>query len=205
MTHDPNAGFDPDPVAPTANETAAAGHALDEKTRKMRSGDLVISPVMMVLSLYFTVESLFMIADTTSSGVSTIATSPGLFPALIGFLIFCCSGWVFWNALRSRVGYWFLKPEVIRAYLSRWDSWQPAVVIAMFVAYVFVLIGWLPFLVATALFGITMMAVFRAAKPWVIVAIVIPYVVFVGYAFTRFAATSFPNDPIISWLIDLTS
>ncbi|PRY25349.1 hypothetical protein CLV78_102527 [Aliiruegeria haliotis] len=97
MTHDPDTGPQPHDAEGGKDIAASPGGStfeLEEGTRRLRSGDLVISPILMLISLVFAIQSALMIHNTVSSGVSKIATSPGLFSTLTSVLIFRRSCWV---------------------------------------------------------------------------------------------------------------
>ena len=76
--------------------------------------------------------------------------------------------------------------------MASFENWTPLIVMSYFAAYVFNLIGRIPFIFATLAFGIAMMATFRAAKLVWIVVINVLYAVFVIYCFSNFAYTKFP-------------
>lgn len=173
-------------------ELAEAAHQLDEKTKRIRRGDLIISPVMIVGGLWFAYDSFMMSYGTIQSGEATIPTSPGLLPFLISLLIVACSVAVLRNAIRSGADLSFLAPEVIKRVASKFENWTALLVMAMFAVYVFVLIGRIPFIAATILFGVAMMGVFKAAKPIWIAVITVTYATIVVYCFSTFAATQFP-------------
>ncbi len=163
-----------------------------ERTRTIRRADLVVSPLMIAGGLWFAYDSIQISIETISAGHATIVTSPGLLPLIISLLIVVTSIWLFINAIRSGARPDFLKPAVIRNWASKRDSWTPLIVMAFFATYVFGLIGRVPFIAATLVFGIGMMAVFKATKWYWIIVINVAYATFVIYAFTNFAYTKFP-------------
>lgn len=163
-----------------------------EKTRMIRRADLIVSPLMIAGGLWFAYDSIRITIETISAGHATLVTSPGLMPLIISSLIVLTSTWLFFNAIRSGARLDFLRPAVVRAWASRWENWTPLIVMAFFATYVFVLIGRIPFIFATLVFGIGMMATFKAAKWYWIIVINVAYATFVIYAFTNFAYTKFP-------------
>lgn len=165
---------------------------LDDKTRRLRRGDLIISPLMILGGVWLAIDSFLMSRETILSGESTVATSPGLLPIIISSLIVICSVSVLLNAIRSGADLSFLKPSALGPIASKFENWTSLIVMAMFAIYIFVLIGRIPFIAATILFGVSMMLVFKAAKPiWVFV-IVGVYSLVVIYSFSELAATQFP-------------
>ena len=166
----------------------------DEKVGTIRKADLAVSPLMIIGGLWFAYDSLRIIIETVRSGHATISTSPGLMPLIISVLIVITSISVLLHAIRSGARPTFLKPAVIREWVSSFENWTPLVVMLYFLIYVFGLIGRVPFVVATISFGVVMMITFRATKLIWILLINVCYTVFVIYCFTNFAYTKFPMN-----------
>jgi len=164
----------------------------DQKTRHIRCGDLIISPLMIVGGIWFAYDSYLMSHAAIAAGNATIPTAPGLMPFVVSTLVVLCSIFVFVNALRSGADLSFLRWQRLTPVLTDRGNLTAPIVMGLFATYVFVLIGTVPFLVATVAFGVTMMAIFKATKwRWIVVINAI-YAVFVIYCFTNFAYTKFP-------------
>lgn len=165
---------------------------MDKKTHGIRCGDLVISPLMVVGGLWFAYDSYRMSHAAIVAGKATIETAPGLMPFVVSTLIVLCSVYVFVNALRSGADLGFLQWARLKPALTNREKLTAPIVMGLFAAYVFLLIGNLPFLVATVIFGIAMMGIFKATQwRWIIVINVV-YAAVVVYCFTEFAFTKFP-------------
>lgn len=165
---------------------------MDPKIRRIRCGDLVISPLMIAGGLWFAYDSYQMSHAAIAAGKASIPTAPGLMPFVVSVLIIICSIYVLVNALISGADLSALRWQRLKPVLADRENLTAPIVMGMFAAYVFVLIGNLPFVVATAVFGITMMAVFKATRWRWIVVINVAYAFFVVYCFTEFAFTKFP-------------
>lgn len=165
---------------------------MDQKTRHIRCGDLIISPLMIVGGIWFAYDSYLMSHSAIATGNASIPTAPGLMPFVVSVLIVLCSAFVFVNALRSGADLSFLQWRRLKPVLTTRENLTAPIVMGLFATYVFVLIGNLPFLVATVVFSIAMMGVFKATKWRWIVLINAVYAVFVIYCFTNFAYTKFP-------------
>lgn len=165
----------------------------EERTHRIRRGDLIISPLMIAGSCWFAYDSYEMSRIAIETGNATIPTSPGLMPFLISVLIAICSVRVFVIALRSGADLSFLRLESLRPHFAQREHWTAPIVMGLFATYVFVLIGHIPFLAATIAYGIAMMVFFKATR-WIwILTINVVYAVFVVFCFSEFAFTNFPH------------
>lgn len=165
---------------------------LDEKIKKIRDGDIVISTLFIIGSLWVAYESIRMSYEMYSKGLATLYTVPGLFPLIVSIAIFGCSISVLLNALKVGGDLKFLSVTSLRKTFSDFDAFIPAIVFGLMVIYVFILVERLPFVIGTFIFITAMMAIFKAAKGVWIVCISTIYSLIVVYFFTTVVGTSFP-------------
>lgn len=165
---------------------------LDEKTKKVRDGDIVISTCFIIGSLWTAYESIRMSHEMYTKGLATLYTVPGLFPLIVSLAILGCSISVLLNAVRVGGDLKFLSAASLKKTFSNFDAFIPAIVFGFMIIYVFILIERLPFVIGTFIFITAMMAVFKAAKGVWIVCISAIYSLIVVYFFTTVVSTSFP-------------
>jgi len=165
---------------------------LDEKTKKIRDGDIVISTVFIIGSLWTAYESIRMSHEMYTKGLATLYTVPGLFPLIVSLAILGCSISVLLNAFKVGGDLKFLSVTSLKRTFSDFEAFIPAIVFGLMIIYVFILIERLPFVVGTFIFITSMMVVFKAAKSIWIVCISAIYSLIVVYFFTTVVSTSFP-------------
>jgi hypothetical protein len=164
------------------------------EVKKTRQADLVISPLLIVLSLWFGYDSYILSKKAIMAGQATISTSPGLFPLVTCTAIAACSIYVLIHALKTKPSLSFLSWRTIRKHYSAFDPWVSIIVFGMFAIYVFVFLNRLPFELATVIYILAMMVTFKAARLWIAVPVAVLYTLGVAFSFTQWAATLLPKS-----------
>jgi len=167
----------------------------DEKEKKLsiRDADIVLGIVLILFFSWTAAESIRMSKERIDKGMATVYTAPGLMPLVISVLILVCVTYVvvyaFRNGGRIRIKEYF---QIFKGSLS--DEKTQATLLEFFLlsAYVFLLIGRLPFIPATIIFVLVSLFVFKAGKPLTLILIGVPFSVAVVYFFYRVVGTVFP-------------
>jgi hypothetical protein len=162
--------------------------------KKIRQADLVISPILIALSAWFGYDSYVLSKKAIMAGQATISTSPGLFPLVTCAAIAACSVYVLIHALRTRPSLDFLSWQVIRRHYSAFDPWVSIIVFGLFAIYVFVFLNRMPFELATIIYILAMMIIFKATRLWIAVPVAVFYTLGVAFSFTQWAATLLPKS-----------
>lgn len=129
------------------------------KEKKLRKADIVISLILISGSLFFFFKSLTMQVRN-----EPIYTSPGFLPALICIIIFGLSLHLLISAWKDGAR---INKEDIRAVISLFREEQTLRIIYMiiiFLVYIFILIRFFPFSIATFLYLLMFMYWFKAGS-----------------------------------------
>jgi hypothetical protein len=165
---------------------------LDEKTKRIRDGDLVISSLFILGSLWTAYESLRMSYERYSQGLATLYTVPGLSPLIISLCILGCSVVVLVNAIRVGGDLKFLALRALKRTFSNIRALTPTIIVCLLCIYVFIFVERFPFSIATFIFIIIFMSLFRAARVYWIILIAALYSVAIVYFFSTVVGTRFP-------------
>lgn len=166
--------------------------ALDEKTKKIRDADIIISTIFIVGSGWSAYESLRMSHEMYSRGLATLYTVPGLSPFIVSICILVCSVVVLVNAIRVGGDLKFLFPAALKKTFSSLQAFTPTIIMGMLCTYVFILVQRIPFTIATFVFITLLMTIFKATKVHWIIVIGVLYSVAIVYFFTTVVGTQFP-------------
>ena len=164
----------------------------DKKTKKMRDGDILISSVMIVGSLWTAYESFRMSHEMYTKGLATLYTVPGLFPFIVSIAILGCSVAVLLNAFREGGDLKYLRLSSLKKSFSNFDALIPTIVFLLMGIYVFVMAERIPFEIATFTFVAVTLITFKAAKGVWAITISAIYSLVIVIFFTVIVGTSFP-------------
>lgn len=165
---------------------------LDQKTKKIRDADIIISLLLILGSAWFAYESLRMSYEVYSKGQATLCTVPGLLPFIVSTCILGSSIWVLINAIRVGGNLKFLSPRAIKNTFSNSKAFIPTIIMGLMWVYVFVFIDRIPFIIATFVFITLFMTIFKATQ-WIrILLISALYSAAIVYFFTKVVGTQFP-------------
>jgi len=165
---------------------------LDEKTKNMRDGDIIISILLILVSIWTAYESLRMSYEMYSRGLADFYTVPGLSPFIVSVLILICAIVVLVNAIRVGGDLKFLSPTVLKKTFSSLETFTPIIVIGLMWIYVFILVDRIPFTIATFIFIVLLMVIFKATRLIWTLLISALYSVAIVYFFAKIVGTIFP-------------
>lgn len=165
---------------------------LDQKTKKIRDADIIISILLILGSTWSAYESFRMSYEVYSKGLANLYTVPGLLPFIVSICILALSTWVLINAIKVGGDLKFLSPRFIKNTFSNFNAFVPTIVMGLMWIYVFIFINRIPFIIATFIFILLFMIIFKAAQ-WIrILLISALYSAAVVYFFAKIVGTQFP-------------
>jgi hypothetical protein len=177
----------------SSNQEMINKPGMDEKVKKIRDGDILISILMILGSSWAIYESLRMSYEVYFKGRATLYTVPGLFPFIVSLCILGGSIWVFINAIRSGGDLKFLSPCALKKTFSSFKAFIPTIVMGLMWIYVFIFVGRIHFIIATFLFISLFMITFKATQ-WIrILLISALYSAAIVYFFSKVVGTQFPK------------
>ena len=165
----------------------------DRELIQKRRGELVLSSLFMLLSVWFMYRSVVMSIIVRRRTGATIYTLPGMFPFIVSLLIFICSLSVVVFVLRKNILLPKITGAAIRGMLENRELRIFLFTMGWMFVYVVLLIPYIPFEIATFVFITTLFLVFRAAKPAWSVLIGLLFSIVVVYFFTAVVRTPFPH------------
>jgi hypothetical protein len=172
---------------------------VDQKTKKIRDADILISMALIAGCLWTAYESVRMSYRAYSRGFARLYTVPGLLPLIVSIAIIVCASLVIIRAFRDGGDLKFLHPQRLQRVFSHFQAWTAIFVMGLLGLYVFLAIEYLPFTLATMLFLIAFMLIFRATKPVWILVISGLYAVAITYFFVTVVGTRFPVMFLDKW------
>lgn len=166
----------------------------DEKNELSKhQGELVLSIIFILGSLWIMYRSVLMSIDVYNRTQPDVYTLPGIFPFIVAVLIILCSVSVILHAVKGGARLNFISFERFRESLKRKDMQVFLVLIGWMMIYVFLLMEYLPFEIATFIFIFFLFRVFKAASLWRSVLISALFSLIVVYFFAVIVRTPFPH------------
>ena len=164
----------------------------DEKELEKHQGELLLSIIFIIGSLWVIYRSVMMSIDVYNRTQPDIYTLPGVFPLIIGTLILLGSIKVLIHALKT--GAQMKTFSLIRIIngIGKRDSLVFFIIIACMIVYVFFLIQFLPFEIATFIFILFLLLIFKATVLWKAILISAVFSLIVVYFFAVVVRTPFP-------------
>jgi hypothetical protein len=172
---------------------------IDQKTKKIRDADILISLFLIAGCLWTAFESVRMSYRAYMRGFAKIYTAPGLLPLIVSIAIIVCASHVFMKAFRDGGDLKFLRPEQLKRIFSHFHAWTALLIMGLLGLYVFIAIEHLPFTLATFLFVAAFMLIFRATKRVWILVIASLYAIAITYFFVAVVNTRFPVMFLDKW------
>lgn len=165
----------------------------EPKKISYRDADILLSCVLIGIFGYTAWDSYRMSAERIGKKMATLYTAPGLIPFIVSTLIIICSGAVIVHAYRSG------GRLRLAAFLEgakgalRSEKGRSTIIVFLFLfAYIFILIGNVPFVYATLIYVLLSLFTFRAGRPVTLTIIGVLYSVGVVMFFARIVGTGFP-------------
>jgi cell division protein FtsW (lipid II flippase) len=122
--------------------------------------DLICSILILAIGLYVAGSGLY-IALFEANGTDVWYYSPGMFPIMIGACLMIFALLLFFKKRKEGARLKNIHFENLRALLKEKTTYRLLLAIALFSAYVFLLIGHIPFVAATFIYLAVTMIVFR--------------------------------------------
>ena len=133
----------------------------------LRKLDLVFSVVLFAFSLFFFVNALKMPRENLGSfGGNSVATAPGILPAIISGILMLLAVLLFVSAYKENAR--ITREDLLKALaaVKSRQSLRIALVVLIVIVYAFLLLGNIPYSLATAVYLFVFMLVFKADKIW---------------------------------------
>jgi len=133
------------------------------KKETLRRADLVTTIILMCLSIFGLVLSIDLLIDTLNKEKDWY-DSAGLFPMIVSCLLFLCASLLFVTARREGAKFDFISKSKFIEFLKLREFKVAVIVIGLLAFYIFVLIEFLPYSIATFIYLFTFMFCFQEAK-----------------------------------------
>lgn len=133
---------------------------MDQKEDKssLRKLDLATGILLLLTSIFFLIQSWQLLRNTLSKGTEWYL-SAGLVPMIICALLLICSLILICNALRYKLSF-SIRKEELKAHLKSRPFWATIFIISWFAVYIFLLLNWFSYTIATIVFLVVFMIVF---------------------------------------------
>ena len=144
-----------------------------EKKENLRKSDIVFGIILIVAASYFLYLSLTMPTEGLRERFAAqfAYTNPAILPIIVCSILIILGIFLIIGALREGARIKKADFSAIISWCRSKESLRMWFIIGLFIIYVFVMIGRLPYVVSTFLFLIGFMFFFKASKPWKILLI----------------------------------
>lgn len=164
----------------------------NDQDQERHQGELVISILLMIGSIWVIYESIVMSVDVYRRVQPDPYTLPGILPFIAAILIFTSSIRVLIYARKNGARLSYFKPERLKAMVTHPDFKVMITILGWMAIYVTILIRILPFEIATFLFILLLLLVYKATSLWKSLLISLIFSVVVTYFFAAVVRTPFP-------------
>ncbi|MFA9398851.1 MAG: tripartite tricarboxylate transporter TctB family protein [Clostridiaceae bacterium] len=129
--------------------------------KSLRQADLIMSTILFVFSIYVAIESIRLMLSTLDRGIGEWYSSPGLLPLIIGILLCVCSIDLFRTAWKFGARYSFINKSSLGNLVKSKVFINASIVIALIAIYIFLLLKFLPYWLATFIFLFCFISFFK--------------------------------------------
>jgi len=165
----------------------------DRKKLSIRDIDMILGIILIIIFGWTAIESIRMSKERMDKGMATLYTAPGLMPFIISILIIACIAYVIYYSYKKG-GRLRIKeyPRLLKNSLMQEKARSVLLIFFLLFAYIYILIGRIPFIPATIIYVLAFLFVFKAGKPIVLILVGIAFSVGVVYFFYLTVSTVFP-------------
>lgn len=140
--------------------------------KTLRKLDLVFAVALFTFGLFYLIYALKMPTENLGSfGGNSVATAPGILPGIVSAVIMVLAIILFFSAWKENARITKEDMKKVWEVLISKTSQRVALVVLIVVIYGFVLLGNVPYLIATTVYLFAFMWLFKAGKIWKILLI----------------------------------